>query len=41
MMRASLDEVRACLRERIRDGYYDNEEILGSIACRMLDLFGL
>jgi len=40
-MSAALNQVRARLQERIRSGFYDSEEVLGSIANRMLDLFGL
>lgn len=40
-MGATLNQVRAQLQERIRSGFYDREEVLGSIANRMLDLFGL
>jgi len=40
-MSDTLKQVRAQLQERIRSGFYDNEEVLGSIANTMLDLFGL
>ena len=40
-MSDTLQQVRAQLQERIRNGFYDNEEVLGSIASKMLDLFGL
>ena len=40
-MSATLNQVRAVLRERIRSGFYDSEGVLGTIAGKMLDLFGL
>jgi hypothetical protein len=40
-MGATLNRVHTQLQERIRSGFYDSEEVLGSIANKMLDLFGL
>lgn len=40
-MSASLDGVRARLQERIRNGFYDSDEVLHRIAGRILDGFGL
>ena len=40
-MGATLNQVRAQLQQRIGSGFYDSEEVLGSIASKMLDLFGL
>jgi hypothetical protein len=36
-----LDQVRTKLQERIRNGFYADDEVLGAIAGTMLDLFGL
>jgi hypothetical protein len=40
-MGATLSRVRTQLHERIKTGFYDSEEVLESIANKMLDLFGL
>ena len=40
-MDATVGKVHARLQERIRSGFYDTDEVLGSIASRVLDLFGL
>lgn len=40
-MNATLNKVHARFQERIRSGFYDTDEVLGSIASRVLDLFGL
>ena len=37
----TLNQIRTELRERIRTGFYDSEQVLGAIAGKMLDLFGL
>jgi hypothetical protein len=38
---STFDLVRARLQERIRNDFYANDEVLGVIAGKMLDLFGL
>lgn len=40
-MGATLERVRAELQQRINSGFYDSEDVLGSIANSMLDLFGI
>jgi len=40
-MGATVNRVRTQLQERITSGFYDSEEVLGRIAGKMLDLFGL
>ena len=40
-MRLTIDQVRTRLQERIRSGFYDNDDILQSVAGDLLDLFGL
>lgn len=40
-MKSSLNQLRALLQERTRNGFYDSDEVLGSVAEKILDLFGL
>ena len=40
-MKSGVTQVRTRLQERIRNGFYDGDDVLQSVAGKILDLFGL